>query len=391
MAASSRSDGSSIAGLRQVSTASVEVDPDVSDLQGRNTITIPSRRKQATGIGVQRERAMVRSNLGTNPIQLNLSLTKEEAAMDRKTIVVSLMTVLFVTSVAAFGAAGDKAKVKGMIISRAGETMVVQNSEGKITVIVADDTRTKDNTGLFGLERKELSHVVLIPGLKVSVDGVSDDQGRVAAKTITVDGDDLETAELIQAGLHPTAEQVAANVQTLAEHQEKIESNKVQLAAQREYIEDNKQNIAANKQQIDQNARNIQENTDRFMALSEYDVKGQATVNFGVGSSQISAKDQIELKELANNATRLTGYIIEVTGYADSTGSAAMNTKLSEDRAKAVITYLVQQGEVPVRRIVAPGAMGEYGAAATNETQAGRAENRRVEVKVLVNKGIAGS
>src|SRR5215472_5076221 len=192
--------------------------------------------------------------------------------MQRKTMVVGLMTVLFVA--AAFGASGDKAKVQGMIISRAGETMVVQNPEGKTTVVLADDTRTKDNTGLFGLDRTELSHVVLIPGLKVSVDGVSDDQGRVAAKTITVDGDDLETAELIQAGLHPTAEQVAANVQTLAEHQEKIETNKAQIAANREYIENNKQNIAANKQQIDQNARNIQENTDRFMALSEYDVKG---------------------------------------------------------------------------------------------------------------------
>jgi OmpA-OmpF porin, OOP family len=311
--------------------------------------------------------------------------------MQRKTVVLSLMTLFFVASVAAFGASGDKTKVQGMIISRAGETMVVQNSEGKTTVVLADDTRTKDNVGLFGLDRIELSHVVLIPGLKVSVDGVSDDQGRVAAKTITVDGDDLETAELIQAGLHPTAQQVATNMQTLAEQQEKIESNKVQLAAQREYIDQNTQNIAANKQQIDQNIKDTQENTDRFMALGEYDVKGQATLNFDVGSSKIAAKDQIALKELANNATRLTGYIIEVTGYADSTGNAAMNTKLSEDRAKAVITYLVQQGEVPVRRIVAPGAMGEYGAAATNETKAGRAENRRVEVKVLVNKGIAGS
>src|SRR5262249_17936319 len=99
--------------------------------------------------------------------------------MERKTIVVSLMTVLLVTSLAAFGAAGDK-EVKGMIIARAGETMVVQNPEGKTTVVLADDTRTKDNIGLFGLDRKELSSVVLIPGLKVSVDGVSDDQGRVA-------------------------------------------------------------------------------------------------------------------------------------------------------------------------------------------------------------------
>jgi outer membrane protein OmpA-like peptidoglycan-associated protein len=87
----------------------------------------------------------------------------------------------------------------------------------------------------------------------------------------------------------------------------------------------------------------------------------------------------------------MTGYIVEVMGYCDSTGNAAMNTKLSEDRAKAVITYLVQQGGIPVRHIVAPGAMGEYGAAAPNETKAGRAENRRVEVKVLVNKGIAGN
>jgi outer membrane protein OmpA-like peptidoglycan-associated protein len=311
--------------------------------------------------------------------------------MQRKTSVESLMALVFLASLVAFGASGDKAKVKGMIIARAGETLIVKTSDGNVTVVLADDTRTKDNTGLFGLDRKELSNVVLIPGLKVSVDGVSYEQDRVAAKTITVDGDDLETAELIQAGLHPTAEQVADNVQTLANHQENIEANKVQLAAQKEYIETNQQNIATNKQQIDANIKDIEENTQRFMALSEYDVKGQATVNFDVGSSKIAAKDQIPLKELANKATSLKGYIIEVMGYTDSTGNAAMNTQLSEDRAKAVITYLVQQGEVPVRHIVAPGAMGEYGAAAPNETKEGRAENRRVEVKVLVNKGIAGS
>lgn len=153
----------------------------------------------------------------------------------------------------------------------------------------------------------------------------------------------------------------------------------------------NQQNIVANQQHIAENMKDIEENTNRFMALSEYDVKGQATVKFKVGSSDISPTDQEELKKLAQTATELKGYIVEVTGYADSTGSAAINTKLSEDRAKAVVTYLFQQGGIPVRHIVAPGAMGEYGAAAPNETKAGRAENRRVEVKVLVNKGIAGS
>jgi len=309
--------------------------------------------------------------------------------MQRKQIAVSLMTLFFVASLA-FGAAGDKAKVKGMIISRTGETLTVKTTEGNVTVILADDTRTKDNVGLFGLDRKEMSSVVLIPGVKVSVDGASNDQG-VVAKTITVDGDDLETAEMIQSGLHPTAEQVAANVQTLAEHQDKIEKNKVQLAAHKEYIATNQQNIATNKQQIDANIKDIEENTQRFAALSEYDVKGQTTVKFKVGSAKIAPEDEEQLKQLAQTAEGLKGYIVEVMGYADSTGNAAMNTKLSEDRAKAVITYLVQQGAVPIRHIVAPGAMGEYGEAAPNETKEGRAENRRVEVKVLVNKGIAGS
>jgi outer membrane protein OmpA-like peptidoglycan-associated protein len=311
--------------------------------------------------------------------------------MERKTIVVSLMTVLFVTSVAAFGAAGDKTKLKGMIVSRTGETLIVNGPDGKVTVVLTDETRTKDDVGLFGLGKKEMSNVVLIPGLKLKVEGVSDDQGRVVAKTITVDGDDLETAEMIQSGLHPTAEQVAENVQTLAEHQDKIEANKAQLAAHKQYIETNQQNIATNKQQIEANIKDIEEHTQRFMALSEYDVKGQTTVKFKVGSAKVAPEDEEQLKQLAQNATGLKGYIIEVMGYTDSTGNAAMNTKLSADRAQAVITYLVQQGNVPVRHIVAPGAMGEYGAAAPNETKAGRAENRRVEVKVLVNKGIAGS
>ena len=300
-----------------------------------------------------------------------------------------LVALVLMGSVCAW--AGEKAEVKGMITARTGETLIVKGDAGTTTVVLTDDTTTKDNKGLFGLDRQQMSNVVLIPGLKVDVDGSSDDQGRVVAKTITVDGDDLETAEMIQSGLDPTAEQVQKNVQAIAANQQDIAAHQEQLAAQKESIEANQQSIAANRQRIQENTSDIEANTNRFMALSEYDVKAQATVNFDVGSSKIAAKDQIELKELANTATRLKGYIIEVTGYADSTGSAAMNTTLSENRAKAVITYLMQQGEVPVRHIVAPGAMGEYGAAAPNETKAGRAENRRVEVKVLVNKGIAGS
>ena len=301
------------------------------------------------------------------------------------------IALFFLASVCAFAANGDKAEIEGMITSRTGGTFIVKTASGFPTVFITDDTVTKDDKGLFGLDKEKMSNVVLIPGLKVKVEGTYDSVGRITAKTITVDGDDLETAEMIQAGLHPTAQQVAANVQAIETNKQNIEANRQQIAANRDSISTNQQNIEANRQQIDQNIRSIEEHTNRFTALADYDVKAQAIVKFDVGSSKISASDEAQLKQLAQGATSLTGYIVEVTGYADSTGSAAINTKLSEDRAKAVITVWMQQGNIPVRHIVAPGAMGEFGAAAPNETSAGRAENRRVEVKVLVNRGIAGS
>src|SRR5262249_33874200 len=267
----------------------------------------------------------------------------------RIAILASLVAGCLLASVSVFASSGDKAEAKGMIISRTGETLIVSGPQGKVTVVLTDDTTTKDDKGLFGLDKEEMSNVVLIPGLKVNVDGTSDDQGRVLAKTITVDGDDLETAEMIQSGLHPTAQQVAANVQALEAHSSQLESHTVQLAAQKENIETNQQNIAAHQQHIEKNIKDIEENTQRFTALSEYDVKGEANVKFQVGSATISSQDKEQLKGLSQTATGLTGYIIEVTGYTDSTGSPAINTKLSEDRAKAVVTYLIQQCNVPMR------------------------------------------
>ena len=310
--------------------------------------------------------------------------------MHQQRIVVSLMA-LFTVATIAFGATGDQAGVKGMIMSRTGETLIVKSADGNVTVVLSDETKTKDDKGLFGLEKQQMSSVVLIPGLKVNIKGTTDDQNRLVAKTITVDGDDLETSEMIEAGLHPTAEQVAANMKLIEANQQNIAGNKAELATQKDSIDANQQGIAANQQQIEENIKNIEENENRFASLSEYDEKGTATVRFSSGSTKISTEDQEQLRKLAQTATGLVGYIIEVTGYADSVGSAEMNTKLSEDRAKAVVTYLFQQGGIPVRHIVAPGAMGEYGQAAPNETKAGRAENRRVEVKILVNKGIVGS
>lgn len=309
----------------------------------------------------------------------------------RTTIVSSLVGMCFLASLSAFGATGDKAQAQGMIISRTGDTLIVKTDNGKTTVVLDDSTKTQDKRGLFGWQKTQLGDVVLIPGLKLQVKGVSDDQDRIVAQTITVDGDDVEAAQMIEAGMHPTAQQVEANVQTLEAHNTSISGHTQDIAGHTQALAGHTDDIATNTAQIQQSMGDIQENTDRFTALADYDVKGEAKVQFNSGSSKISAADVEQLKQLAQTATGMKGYIIEVTGFADSTGNAVMNTKLSEDRAKAVITALMQQGGVPVRHIVAPGAMGEYGAASSNETKEGRADNRRVEVKILVNKGIAGA
>jgi OmpA-OmpF porin, OOP family len=294
----------------------------------------------------------------------------------RTRIVVGLLAVCFVAFLSAY-AQGDKTKVKGLITARTGDTIVLKTTDGStMTVTLDDDTKVQQPKGL-GIRKKQMSAAVLIPGLKVSVDGTSQDATHVLAKSITFDGDDLETAEMIQAGLSPTEQKVAANQRNIAGNEQNIEANK--------------QNIAYNKAAIDANAAEAAQASKRFSELSDYDTKAQLDVHFASASIDISEADQEALKNLAQNAVNLQGYIIQVKGFADSSGNAAMNQNLSMERAQNVIAFLLQNCNVPVRHIVAPGAMGEAAPVASNETEAGRAENRRVEVKVLLNKGLAGN
>jgi len=284
---------------------------------------------------------------------------------------------------------GEKAKVSGVITGRTGETLTVNSAEsGKVVIVLNDDTKVQQPKGL-GLRKKQMSATILVPGLKISVDGVGDAQSHVVAKTINFSSDDLEMAEMIQAGLTPTKQAVATNQQNIAANKQATQTNAQGIAANQVQTAANKQQIANNQEQIDANQQEIQATTKRFSELSEYDTKGDAVVNFAVGSSVISASDKATLKQLAQSAIGLTGYIIQVKGFADTSGNASMNQKLSMDRAQEVVAFLLQDCNIPVRHIVAPGAMGTADPAAPNETASGRAENRRVEVKVLVNKGLS--
>jgi outer membrane protein OmpA-like peptidoglycan-associated protein len=285
--------------------------------------------------------------------------------------------------------ASDKVKGKGVITLRSGDSLTVETDEGTTTVTVTSDTKVQHPIGL-GARKKQVGQEVLIPGLKLKFEGTGD-QNQVTAETITFDKDDLSLAKVIQAGLNPTAQQQATNMATYQVNKEatdaEIAANKASIAAHQREIEATKQEIAANQQGIQEVAQSTQK---RFSDLATWYIKGETTVRFEVGDSAISGQDQQAIANLARQALTYTGFVIEVRGYADSIGRLEDNQQLSKERAQAVVAYLLQDCHVPVKNITAPGAMGEANPAASNETANGRAENRRVDLKLLVNKGVSG-
>ncbi|HQR60709.1 MAG TPA: OmpA family protein, partial [Methylophilaceae bacterium] len=158
------------------------------------------------------------------------------------------------------------------------------------------------------------------------------------------------------------------------------------IATQEQEIAANK---AANEAQDQQIAASQAEVDKRFSELADYDVKEEITILFDVDNANLSDKAKADIQAAAAKAKTYKGYLIQVAGYADSTGSAKLNQNLSDRRAEAVANYLRQSCDVGISRVLAPVAMSTAKPVAANESAQGRAENRRVVVKIAVNRGIA--
>ncbi|HSY37329.1 MAG TPA: OmpA family protein [Acidobacteriaceae bacterium] len=302
-------------------------------------------------------------------------------------IAVSFLAVcLFTVSSALAADKTDKVKGKGVITLRSGSTLTVETDEGTATVTLTDDTKVQHPIGL-GARKKDVGQDVLIPGLRLKYEGTGDST-QVTAERIIFDQDDLSLAKVIQAGLNPTVQQQASNMAVYKANKEATDAEiAANQAATQAAIAQAQQEIAANQVGIDAVALAT---AKRFSELGDFVVKGERTVYFATGDYSLSGEDKNALAALANKAlTYEKGYAIQVSAFADSVGTAASNQVLSKERAQAVVAYLLQECNIPVGRIVAPGAMGETNPVASNETPSGRSDNRRAEVKLLVNKGIA--
>jgi len=297
-----------------------------------------------------------------------------------KYAVVVLLSI-FALSLAGFA---QTVKVQGLIKGRNGDQMILQTSDSpKLVVVLTDSTQVGQVQGVFKARRKQMSMAALIPGLAVQVEGTYNADNQLVATKVSFKGDDLEQAQSIQAGLHETQVQTQKNQQELAQQNAALQAQNAALQQQQAQLTEQQQKIAANKAAIDAAVA-------RFGQLDDYYIMDEVTVYFGNGKVNVDPKYVPQLTALAQKAQTVNGYMIQVKGYASSVGSVALNQKLSEDRANNVTNVLLQQGHVPLTRMLAPGAMGESRQVGNDKTAEGQAENRRVVVRVLQNKGIAG-
>jgi OOP family OmpA-OmpF porin len=282
-------------------------------------------------------------------------------------------------------AAAQSAQLQGLITGRSGATMTVQSdTAGNVVVVLTSATQVEEAEGLFHARKKQMAMTALIPGLPVQVQGSYNAQNQLVADTVKFKGSSLNNAEDIQAGLAPTEAQTKANQQQVQQTEEQLKQQQAALAQQQAQLTEEQQKIAANKAAIA--AAN-----KRFGELADYNILGEVTVYFANGSVAIDPEYKPQLQKLAKQAMTINAYIIQVQGYASAVGSAALNQKLSSERAANVLDFLEQQGGIPLTNVLAPGAMGTADQVAPDSTAEGQAANRRVVVRILQNKGIAGT
>jgi outer membrane protein OmpA-like peptidoglycan-associated protein len=280
-------------------------------------------------------------------------------------------------------AAAQSDKLKGVINGRSGATMTVQTQDSEnVTVVLTPATQVLEPEGVF--RKKHLSMAALVPGLSVEVKGSYNAQNQLVAEGVTFHGSDLKIAQDIQAGITPTEQQVQQSQKQIQAQEQQIQQQRQLLQAEQQVSAEHAAAIAANKAAIA--AAN-----KRFGELGEYNILGEVTVLFGNDKVTIEEQYIPQLMKLAEQAKGVIGYIIQVQGYASKVGSAALNQKLSTERAENVTNFLEQQAQIPLTNILAPGAMGTSQQVAPDTTSEGQAENRRVVVRILQNKGIAGA
>ena len=276
--------------------------------------------------------------------------------------------------------AGQKYKIRGVVVSKDDNgTFIIHDATGMDTKIIVQPNASVKSNGFFGGDKYAVSSIVR--GLNMEVEGVGDNNGAVSVNKVRFDKNNLATAQSIDSRMAPAEERLTAAEQNAQRVSGQIdELMAISNAA--------KGGAKAAQDTADAAVAGVNATNKRITDLDDYVVQTTATVNFKVGSSVLSPEGKASLDQVATTAAKLKGYVIEVTGFASADGDARKNKALSERRAQAVKDYLIETHNISLRRMSTSYGFGELQAVADNATKEGREQNRRVEVKLLVSRGI---
>ncbi len=255
---------------------------------------------------------------------------------------------------------GAKMKFKGVVITRDADVFTIRDrSRADYQVLITDNTSIKTHGG-FLRSGKKYPVTDILRGLIVEVEGRGDAQGQLVADKIRFNESDMRAAMTTDARVGP------------------VEANQERMAGQMDEL----YAVAAEAR------AEVKAVNERVSALDDYDVQETVAVTFRTNSAVLSPEAKTTLDTLAAKTVNAKAFMIEVAGHTDSTGSEAKNFRLSRQRADAVVQYLAVQHKIPLRRFVTPMGYGKTEAVADNTTASGRSQNRRVEVKMIINRGL---
>ena len=280
---------------------------------------------------------------------------------------------------------GEKVeKFKGIVVKREADWFTMSDTMGgpQTVVLLTENTGVKSHKRGVLRGSKEYGASYILRGLRLEVDGVGNAQGQVVADKIRFDEQDLRAAQALKSTVDPLEAEMREKLKQQQAEQERLAGQ----IAETQAIAQSAKDDAAKAQATADLANN------RINGLDDFDPIKTVTVYFNTGSATLGPKAKAEIDNAAAwvKTQDTKGWVMAVIGYADTTGSSQRNIDLSERRANAVIYYIISKYKMPLHRLVQPFGYGQLEPVAENKTAAGRAKNRRVEIRLMVNKGIAG-
>jgi outer membrane protein OmpA-like peptidoglycan-associated protein len=287
--------------------------------------------------------------------------------------------------------ADQHVKVQGVIVSRSGDMLKIRTADDSIgTVDLTQNTKIQLKKGIFG-HKSAMDATALLPGLQIEAQGKGNEKGELVADRVLFDPNSMRASRQIDTRVAPLEARTGSlegRTGTLENRAGQLENRQGDLENQERQTQ---QQVGQVKTEADQANQGVSNVNERVSNLDNYTQTDKKTVYFAYASSTLTPDDKQTLDQIAQEAQTQKAYVIEVAGFADPSGKAARNQALSERRAQAVMRYLEEQGNIPIRRILTPAGLGTTHQVNDNRTAQDRQQNRRVDVTIYVNQGVVAS